>query len=355
MFTTPQIMTQAGNGLLFQAILGHTLTFTRMAIGSGELPEGQDPSALTGLIDEELSITLTGVRATGQNTLAISGAFRNTDIEEAFMWREAGLYAKGEDNVEVLYCYANAGEDAEMLDPAVTGVTIDQTLTIDVSVGDAANVEFANEVHAYVTLQVLQDGLAGKVSKSGDTMTGDLNTSGSVHTGKGAYIDSGYDYDTPPSEAVFQTLVAILDAQSVNRGQIYAMRNANGSYYTMLQARDGQSVNSVIGAGIDQNGNPAYYLSSPVAMLEAVGVRWIKVTGETSATGTIGLGLAKNRYMVTGIWADTTGTSYIVTPFVSQGGTNWSALVETVGHAAVTSTSVTLYVGFIDFGAGNIS
>lgn len=96
-------------------------------------------------------------------------------------------------------------------------------------------------------------------------------------------------------------------------------------------------------------------LTSPTSWLNSLGIKWTKVTGATSAGGTIGLGLAKNRYMVAGIWADTTGTSYIVTPFVSQGGTIWSALVETVGHAAVASTSVTLYVGYIDFGAGNIS
>lgn len=97
-------------------------------------------------------------------------------------------------------------------------------------------------------------------------------------------------------------------------------------------------------------------LTSPTSWLNSLGVKWTKVTGTTSTGGTIGLGLAKNRYMVFGVWSSvSSGSSHICTPLVAAGGTNWLALVETIGHAAVADTAVTLYVGYIDFGAGNIS
>lgn len=97
-------------------------------------------------------------------------------------------------------------------------------------------------------------------------------------------------------------------------------------------------------------------LTSPTSWLNSLGIKWTKVTGTTSAAGIIGIGLAKNRYMVFGVWSSvSSGNSHIVTPLVTAGGTNWSALVETVTHAAVANTAVTLYVGYIDFGAGNIS
>ena len=97
-------------------------------------------------------------------------------------------------------------------------------------------------------------------------------------------------------------------------------------------------------------------LTSPTSWLNSLGVKWTKVTGTTGSTGVIGLGLVKNRYMVFGAWSSvSSGSSHVVTPLVTAGGTNWSALVETTAHAAVANTSVTLYVGYIDFGAGNIS
>lgn len=97
-------------------------------------------------------------------------------------------------------------------------------------------------------------------------------------------------------------------------------------------------------------------LTNPTSWLNSLGIKWTKVTGTTSAGGTIGLGLAKNRYMVFGVWSSvSSGNSHIVTPLITAGGTNWSALVETVTHSAVANTAVTLYVGYIDFGAGNIS
>lgn len=97
-------------------------------------------------------------------------------------------------------------------------------------------------------------------------------------------------------------------------------------------------------------------LTSPTSWLNSLGIKWTKVTGTTSTAGTIGLGLAKNRYMVFGVWSSvSSGSSHVVTPLVAAGGANWLALVETITHSAVANTAVTLYVGYIDFGAGNIS
>lgn len=196
----------------------------------------------------------------------------------------------------------------------------------------------------------------GGLPASGGDVTGDINITGSLHSTNGTYVDSNFDYDTPSADARYKTLAANLDTNNIVRNQVYALQNPNGSYATMLQARDNHGVQCYIGAGLDANGDPIYYISAPLSLLSAIGVQWEKVTGTTSAGGTVGLGLAKNRYMVVGVWSSVdSGNSHICTPLVSAGGTNWLALVETVAHAAVANTAVTLYVGYIDFGAGNIS
>ena len=126
--TVPQ-MTDAGKALLMRALMGETLTFTRIAIGSGELETGQDPDELTELIQEELSITPASLDDSQEGLVTISGEFASGDIDNDFVWRELGVYAEGEDENEVLYAYANDGEAAGMLKAITSDLLIEQTLT----------------------------------------------------------------------------------------------------------------------------------------------------------------------------------------------------------------------------------
>ena len=137
---TPEL-TDAGKALLMRALAGETLTFTRLAIGSGELAEGQNQDLLTELIHEELSITPASLDGSQEGLIAISGDFGSEDITEDFVWRELGVYAKGsEDNVELLYAYANDGDDAGTLRVLDTNILTEQTLTLIVEIDDAENV-----------------------------------------------------------------------------------------------------------------------------------------------------------------------------------------------------------------------
>ena len=140
MISTTPALTDSGKALLMRAIAGETLTFTRLAIGSGALASGQDQDALTALIHEELSITPASLDDSQTGLIAISGDFDSADITEDFVWRELGVFAKGEDNVELLYAYANDGAAAGTLKAITTDILTEQTLTLIVEIDDAENV-----------------------------------------------------------------------------------------------------------------------------------------------------------------------------------------------------------------------
>jgi len=184
----------------------------------------------------------------------------------------------------------------------------------------------------------------GAVAKSGDAMTG------------GIALDTGDDYTTAPSSNDFNAMHTARDSGGVYRGGLYSTRYTNGKYGTILFTRRDSNTFVEFGPLLDQSGNPSYVVGAPTALLDALGVKWKKVTGTTSQYGGIGLSLDASQYMVIGAYAATaSGTNYIVNTFVSGGGTAWTAKVEDYNHTAVASTSVTLYVAYIDFGAGNIS
>lgn len=183
---------------------------------------------------------------------------------------------------------------------------------------------------------------------------GALPSSGGTVTGAVARkIDK--DFDTPPSSQEYTQVLPITDEDNAIRGGVYMVRNTDGSYQAIYGAYKPGVGWNYIAPKINADDSFGFDVNHPEALLSAIGVKWTKVTGTTSSGGVVGLGLAKNRYMVIGAWSlVNSGSSHICTPFVSAGGTNWSALVETVTHSAVANTAVTLYVGYIDFGAGNI-
>ena len=163
------------------------------------------------------------------------------------------------------------------------------------------------------------------------------------------------DFDTPPSSTEWTQIIPITDEDDAIRGGVYMVRNTDGSYQAIYGAYKPGVGWNYIAPKINADDSFGYDVNHPEALLSAIGVRWKKVTGTTSAGGTVGLDLAKNRYMVVGVWSSVgSGSSHICTPMVAANGTNWLALVETVTHSAVANTAVTLYVGYIDFGAGNI-
>ncbi|OME03363.1 hypothetical protein BSK54_07875 [Paenibacillus odorifer] len=132
-------LTNKGRTLQSKAQAGSKLNYTRIAVGSGQLG-GQSILLLNGLIDQKKSLPVTRLRMQPPNKAVIGTVLSNQDVTTGFYFREIGVFAQDPDEGEILYCYTNAGTDAEYI-PAVGGSNvIEKTIDCIVVIGTASNV-----------------------------------------------------------------------------------------------------------------------------------------------------------------------------------------------------------------------
>lgn len=147
--SVPQL-TLLGESLLVRAVAGEKVTFTRFKAGDAvksdqSIYDGADFEQLDDIIDAKLSFDITDIDTSEAGIAAIGGRFATEDIEEAFVWRELGVFAKGEDNNEVLYAYAYDDNPATVSAHS-EDLEIYQKITFAIAISDAENITVeANE------------------------------------------------------------------------------------------------------------------------------------------------------------------------------------------------------------------
>lgn len=140
MISTAPTMTNQGVSLLTRALGGEEITFTRFKIGNANLPAGRSVETLTDLIHPVMDFGITEKDDSQPGIVSLTGGFSTSDVEEDFTWRELGIFAKGEDNVEILYAYANDGANAGKIRAVSPDVSTEQTVTMIIAVGAAENI-----------------------------------------------------------------------------------------------------------------------------------------------------------------------------------------------------------------------
>ena len=129
-------ITNLGTGLLARVMAGEGgLTFTRIVMGDGNMPGTQSPATMTDVVSPKATMSITKAAVGEGQTAVIGGRFDNTEVDEAFTWRELGVYAKvGEDESDVLYSYGYtpAGE----LIPAGGATVVEKLVDLVTYVGD---------------------------------------------------------------------------------------------------------------------------------------------------------------------------------------------------------------------------
>lgn len=131
-------LTKKGQALLTKAQTGKQLKYSRVGIGDGNL-NGVDPTTLNKLVLEVKSTPIT--KLTIQQDKAVIGfVLSNKDLVTGFYFREIGIFALDPDEGEILYCYANAGTNAEFIPPAGSAETIEKEINALVTVGNAQKV-----------------------------------------------------------------------------------------------------------------------------------------------------------------------------------------------------------------------
>ena len=131
-------LTNAGQALQTKVLAGETLTFTRIALGDGQL-NGQPISPLTALISQKATVEVDSVRVVNTSTAQVAGFFSNADISTGFWWRETGVFAQDPDVGEILYGYTNAGGAGDYI-PTVADTRIEKYIYCSIAVANAGTV-----------------------------------------------------------------------------------------------------------------------------------------------------------------------------------------------------------------------
>jgi hypothetical protein len=133
-------ITNGGRVLIAKGHLGKRIHFTRIVMGDGFLPAETAVRDMTDVVHSVVSIPISKMKLNADGTVVIGGTFSNADIDTPFFYRELALFAEGEDNAEVLYCYGNAGEFAERITPVGGSSVIEKSIDIVTAIGTAENV-----------------------------------------------------------------------------------------------------------------------------------------------------------------------------------------------------------------------
>ena len=134
-------LTTNGISLMVRAIGGEGITFTKVAIGNGDVPA--DYKELTTLQNGLVSMGIDEIITEDQYVI-VKANMTNADFEAGFYWTELGVFAQDPDGGEdILYAYAHyiiTGDEAATYIPASDSSLVEITHSVHVFVGELDNV-----------------------------------------------------------------------------------------------------------------------------------------------------------------------------------------------------------------------
>ena len=173
--------------MLAEAQAGAVFTPTRLVIGSGAIPNGKTAQTMTDVVAAVKSLDINKKQRTPDGKAIFGAVYSNEDITTAFYFRELALYAKpvhlnedgsvASEGAEVLYCYGNAGNNADYMPAYSTSTVVEKQIDLVTYVGNDTQVDLTVESGVYASKEELAAVTAtanGAVKKTGDTMTGEL-------------------------------------------------------------------------------------------------------------------------------------------------------------------------------------
>ena len=131
--------TSQGTKMLVQAQNSHTLTFTCGKLGSGVLADSDDISKFTDLKSPKMTLPIVSVDDSNEEKLVLTFDTSNTELEEGFVSREIGIFAKLDNGAETLYAYSNAGNNYDYI-PSKDTPSDENRLVVNLVVSSSANI-----------------------------------------------------------------------------------------------------------------------------------------------------------------------------------------------------------------------
>lgn len=131
--------TSQGTQMLVLAQNSHTLIFTCGKLGSGVLADSDDISKFTDLKSPKMTLPIISVDDSNEEKLVLTFDTSNTELEEGFVSREIGIFAKLDNGSETLYAYSNAGNNYDYI-PGKDTPSDENRLVVNLVVSSSANI-----------------------------------------------------------------------------------------------------------------------------------------------------------------------------------------------------------------------
>ena len=136
------VVTNAGRDIIARIIAGLNVTFSRIVIGDRYDYDIDNFVNKTALNNEVKSLSISTMEITKTNVVELTAEFGKSDIEDAFWYREIGIYIidPDDESKEILFAYGNRNDAAEYITPHIQNYAILKTIKCEVSVGASSNV-----------------------------------------------------------------------------------------------------------------------------------------------------------------------------------------------------------------------
>lgn len=131
--------TSQGTQMLVQAQNTHTLTFTCGKLGSGSITDSDDITKFTDLKSPKMKLPIVSVDDSNPEKLVLTFDTSNTNLEDGFVSREIGIFAKLDNGAETLYAYSNAGNNYDYI-PSKDTPSDENRLVVNLVVSSSANI-----------------------------------------------------------------------------------------------------------------------------------------------------------------------------------------------------------------------
>lgn len=131
------ILTEKGRELLAKGLAGETITFTKMAIGDGTSLTSERER--TALVNQITTLPILNINVKRNGTCEINALLTNKSVTTGFYIKELGIFAHGNDNVEILYAY-NISTSPDFVPPFSVNNVVEIEYVDTIIVDQVANV-----------------------------------------------------------------------------------------------------------------------------------------------------------------------------------------------------------------------
>lgn len=156
-------VTVDGRILITSLMAGETIEFTRVMVGSGEMPEGVEPIDMTDLV-EPVAEAVSTLPSVENGVLYLTVEYRNDlngGLKNGFWLREFGVYAKTESSPEILLYYATLGDSPQPVNAYQDGRIDIRRYPISIALELDADIQVSYNPGAFITADEAQTIIGG--------------------------------------------------------------------------------------------------------------------------------------------------------------------------------------------------